>query len=40
MTTYCDFAPNDPLHQPYHDEEYGFPLEADGELFTRWRFSR
>ena len=35
MTTYCDFAPRDPLHQPYHDEEYGFPLEGDGELFER-----
>lgn len=35
MSTYCDFAPNDPLHRPYHDEEYGFPLAGDGELFER-----
>lgn len=35
MSTYCDFAPHDPLHQPYHDEEYGFPLAGDDELFER-----
>ena len=33
--TYCEFAPGDPLHQPYHDREYGFPLDGDGELFER-----
>lgn len=35
MSTYCDFAPKDPLHRPYHDEEYGFPLAGDDELFER-----
>jgi len=35
MATYCEFAPNDPLHRPYHDEEYGFPLVGDDELFER-----
>src|SRR4051812_31347031 len=35
MTMYCEFAPNDPLHRPYHDEEYGFPLAGDDELFER-----
>lgn len=35
MSTYCDFAPGDPLHRPYHDEEYGFPLAGDDELFER-----
>lgn len=35
MSTYCDFAPGDPLHRPYHDEEYGFPLDGDDELFER-----
>jgi DNA-3-methyladenine glycosylase I len=35
MSTYCDFAPQDPLHRPYHDEEYGFPLDGDDELFER-----
>lgn len=35
MSTYCEFAPNDPLHRPYHDHEYGFPLDGDDELFER-----
>ena len=35
MTTYCDYAPNDPLHRPYHDEEYGFPVEGEAALFER-----
>jgi DNA-3-methyladenine glycosylase I len=35
MSTYCEFAAGDPLHQPYHDEEYGFPLVGDDELFER-----
>ena len=35
MSAYCDFAPKDPLHRPYHDEEYGFPLDGDDELFER-----
>jgi len=33
--TYCDVAPGDPWHGPYHDEEYGFPLESDQALFER-----
>lgn len=35
MSTYCDYAPNDPLHQPYHDDEYGFPVAGDAALFER-----
>jgi DNA-3-methyladenine glycosylase I len=35
MTTYCDYAPGDPLHRPYHDEEYGFPVAGDAVLFER-----
>lgn len=35
MSTYCDFAPGDPLHKPYHDEEYGFPVAGDAALFER-----
>ena len=35
MSTYCEFAAGDPLHQPYHDGEYGFPLVEDDELFER-----
>lgn len=33
--TYCRAAIGDPLHGPYHDEEYGFPVESDAALFER-----
>ncbi|MFN2372822.1 MAG: DNA-3-methyladenine glycosylase I, partial [Cyclonatronaceae bacterium] len=33
--TYCDFAPGHEFHGPYHDNEYGFPLREDHELFGR-----
>ncbi len=33
--SYCDIAPGDPLHGPYHDREYGFPLREDAELLER-----
>ena len=35
MSHYCDIAPGHPLHGPYHDTEYGFPLESEPELFER-----
>ena len=35
MTTYCDVAPGHPFHGPYHDNEYGFPIEKESELFER-----
>ena len=35
MSAYCEFAPTDPLHKPYHDEEYGFPTRDDAALFER-----
>jgi DNA-3-methyladenine glycosylase I len=35
MSSYCQFAPGDPLHAPYHEHEYGFPLTGDDELFER-----
>jgi DNA-3-methyladenine glycosylase I len=35
MSSYCDFAPGHPVHGPYHDLEYGFPLEDDNLLFER-----
>ncbi|HEY0150716.1 MAG TPA: DNA-3-methyladenine glycosylase I [Longimicrobium sp.] len=35
MTTYCEAAEGHPFHGPYHDEEYGFPLRGDDELFER-----
>jgi DNA-3-methyladenine glycosylase I len=36
MSSYCDFAPGHPLHGPYHDSEYGFPLRDDDALFERF----
>jgi DNA-3-methyladenine glycosylase I len=33
--TYCDIARGHPLHGPYHDEEYGFPVRDDDRLFER-----
>ena len=33
--TYCDVAPGHEWHGPYHDREYGFPLENDAALFER-----
>jgi DNA-3-methyladenine glycosylase I len=35
MSSYCRAAPGDPLHGPYHDREYGFPLDGDAELLER-----
>lgn len=38
MSEYCDFVkqfPVDHPHRRYHDEEYGFPLFDDNELFGR-----
>lgn len=35
MVHYCDSAPGDPLHAPYHDTEYGFPVSDDAVLFER-----
>ena len=34
-TTYCDIAPSHQWHGPYHDKEYGFPLEDEAGLFER-----
>jgi DNA-3-methyladenine glycosylase I len=33
--TYCHIASGHEWHGPYHDEEYGFPLTGDAELFER-----
>ena len=33
--TYCDIAPGHEWHGPYHDQEYGFPLATDADLFER-----
>ena len=32
---YCEAAIGDPLHGPYHDREYGFPIDNDNGLFGR-----
>jgi len=34
-TTYCDIASSHEWHGPYHDKEYGFPLDDDAALFER-----
>ena len=33
--TYCDIAASNEWHGPYHDTEYGFPLDGDAALFER-----
>jgi len=33
--SYCDIAPGHPFHGPYHDQEYGFPINDDNRLFER-----
>ncbi|MBI1777531.1 MAG: DNA-3-methyladenine glycosylase I [Proteobacteria bacterium] len=33
--SYCDIAPGHPFHAPYHDGEYGFPVDSDSVLFER-----
>jgi DNA-3-methyladenine glycosylase I len=33
--SYCAIAPAHPIHGPYHDTEYGFPLRDDARLFER-----
>ena len=33
--SYCELAPADPWHGPYHNDEYGFPTRDDSVLFER-----
>jgi DNA-3-methyladenine glycosylase I len=36
--SYCQYvlgAGKDSVHKPYHDKEYGFPLQSDNELFAK-----
>jgi len=33
--TYCDIAPGHPLHGPYHDREYGFPIRGESKPIER-----
>ena len=35
MSGHCDSAPGHPWHEPYHDTEYGFPVEDEAALFER-----
>jgi len=35
VPSYCEYAPGDPWHGPYHDEEYGYPVSDDRVLFER-----
>src|SRR3546814_6359864 len=35
MSTYCDYAPGNPIHAHYHDREYGFPVTDEAALFER-----
>ncbi|WP_458524474.1 DNA-3-methyladenine glycosylase I [Onishia taeanensis] len=35
MADYCDLAPGHPFHGPYHDHDYGFPVDDDATLFER-----
>jgi DNA-3-methyladenine glycosylase I len=32
MNWYCDIAPGDPIHGPYHDDEYGLPRDGEAVL--------
>ncbi|HEX2582456.1 MAG TPA: DNA-3-methyladenine glycosylase I [Dongiaceae bacterium] len=36
MSAYCDVAKGHPYHGPYHDGDYGFPLEDEAALFERF----
>jgi len=35
MSSYCDYAPGNPIHAHYHDREYGFPVDDEAVLFER-----
>jgi DNA-3-methyladenine glycosylase I len=35
MSSYCDIAPDHPVHAHYHAHEYGFPQRDERELFER-----
>lgn len=35
MGWYCDFAIGNEIHGPYHDREYGFPIEDESRMFER-----
>ena len=35
MSHYCEIAPGHEWHGPYHDTQYGFPIDDDHALFGR-----
>ncbi len=35
MDWYCDIAKGHPWHEPYHDNEYGFPVDDESILLER-----
>lgn len=35
MSSYCAYAKDHPVHQSYHDTEYGFPTDDETVLFER-----
>lgn len=35
MSSYCDFAVDNPIHQHYHNHEYGFPVTDENVLLER-----
>ncbi len=35
MSGYCKIAPGHEFHGPYHDTEYGFPVEDESALAER-----
>jgi hypothetical protein len=38
LSSYCDYCnthPEDTFNKNYHDNEYGFPLKEDDQLFER-----
>ena len=35
MSGYCDIAPGHPVHNDYHETEYGFPVTDERVLFER-----
>jgi DNA-3-methyladenine glycosylase I len=35
MSWYCDFARGNAIHGPYHDTEYGYPVDDERVLFER-----
>lgn len=37
---YCDFAKDHPLHGPYHDHEYGFPVRGEPKRIESALFER